>query len=1085
MEAKPTTPDQSPEISASAGRQLIDRLTLGAFFMLLLVGFWIGHSEYQEYLEERAELTEGVFKNAIETTSMVLEGMTTLDVASVDGRLEEIGRLQKINGNLFTLWFREPDPVAGRIPPPTEVVLNHLEGKVARGEEVSIEESRLSSLLEVLRFMVRIELDGEHPVDQKGGVKERISPKLFQDRVANLQTFQKYSSDVDSLQLAEGIDGPWWSNQGQGITVVTALKREGFCANCHPQDESSTVYFAFSVNLEPLLTQKWHQIQWELIEHTLPILFLCGLLLFFRWRIHQALEQVELSNRVLRHLVKEKAAGEIQLNRQLEFQQTLLNTIPAPVFFKDRAGAYQGGNTAFETFVGISLDELPGKTVYDLAPPELAEIYHKADEALMHQKGSQVYDTLVAQADGTKRDVVFHKATFNGLDGEVAGMVGTILDISERKRMERQLAREHRFSEAVIESLSGLFYLFDEAGLLVRWNRNMEAVSEYSSEEMGGMTALEFIPEEDRELVGARIRQVFERGYASIESSLLTKSGLRKPFFFTGSRVELDGQLFLSGTGLDISQRRQMEEALRRSELKYRSILESTTEGFWLFDPITFQVLEVNDALCDMLEASREDILGRTPLDFVEPGQYELLMAIGGEITKSNHREFDTVFLSSQGREIYVHAHCTTLRDEAGRAEVAFAFFTDLTGHKELEKRILQAKASAEQANQAKSMFLAHMSHEIRTPMNTIIGMGELLAEENLPVPLMRQLDILNRAGLGLMALINDILDLSKIEAGQLELEESLFDLSALLSEVMDVLIPQAREKGIGLGLHQLEAIPQRVVGDSQRLRQILFNLVGNAIKFSEQGEVTVKIVPSGQGRLLFAVKDAGIGIPKEKLSSIFDPFTQADYSTTRRYGGTGLGLAICWKLIQRMGGWIRVESMVGEGSEFSFEVPLPEVSREEVNDSLAPQEQQVEQKALPTASVRRGEATILLVDDAEENRLLVAAYLKKSAYQLKEVADGVEAVEAFQSGIFDLVLMDIQMPRMDGYEATRAIRQWEQAQGQPPTPIIALTAHAMKNDADEALRSGCDLHLTKPIRKARLLEVISQFIGSSSSPTT
>lgn len=409
----------------------------------------------------------------------------------------------------------------------------------------------------------------------------------------------------------------------------------------------------------------------------------------------------------------------------------------------------------------------------------------------------------------------------------------------------------------------------------------------------------------------------------------------------------------------------------------------------------------------------------------------------------------------------------------ADRTEALTRANQDLQRHAQAAE---EAHHRAERANRAKSEFLAHMSHEIRTPLTSLIGMGDLLKEAALSPEQKQYLQILNRSGTTLMAIINDVLDLSKIEAGELVMDNAPFDPRELLDGVIEAFLIRARDKGIALEGRIDNQVPGLVTGDGQRLRQILFNLVGNAVKFTrEGGTISVRIAAEKTDELLFEVSDDGIGIAPEKVEAIFDPFTQEDVSTTRRFGGTGLGLTICRRLLDLMDGVISVESRLGEGSRFWLTVPLPAASASEAS----PHEHLSRNRNRTDAADDDARPlTILLADDAKENRMVVRAYLRGAERDIVEAEDGAEAFEAFQKGRFDVVLMDIQMPNMDGYAATREIRAWEASQGRPRTPIIALTAYAMKEDREKAMTAGCDLHLGKPIRKAPLLSAIAQLVA-------
>ncbi len=371
----------------------------------------------------------------------------------------------------------------------------------------------------------------------------------------------------------------------------------------------------------------------------------------------------------------------------------------------------------------------------------------------------------------------------------------------------------------------------------------------------------------------------------------------------------------------------------------------------------------------------------------------------------------------------------------------------------------------SEDASRSKTEFLASMSHEIRTPLNSIIGMAEVLSETPLSREQQQFVSIFRSAGESLLEIINDILDLSKIEAGQTELEAIDFHLSSLLDSVVSILSVRAAEQNTRISTYLAPTVPDAISGDPTRLRQILINLLGNSLKFTENGSVDISVQTDSTDTLLFSVEDDGIGIPPDKQKLIFESFTQADSLTTRKYGGTGLGLTICQKLVTMMGGKIWLESTADLGSTFFFTYPFQKA----VNSPLPAAEKHnppISCELLPTAR-------ILLVDDNEDNRNLLCLYLRNTPFLIDTAQNGLEAVEAFCRNSYDLVFMDIEMPTMDGYEATRKIRRWENSEQQSATPIIALTAHAFVRFRNKCLEVGCSDYLTKPVRKNTLLQTI------------
>ncbi len=435
--------------------------------------------------------------------------------------------------------------------------------------------------------------------------------------------------------------------------------------------------------------------------------------------------------------------------------------------------------------------------------------------------------------------------------------------------------------------------------------------------------------------------------------------------------------------------------------------------------------------------------------------------------------------ITKQNKIVWLQGSYTAVRDEHKRITKILKMAFDITEKKSLaedlalkNRELAFTAAKAKSATHAKTLFLANMSHEIRTPLNSIIGITDTLAETPLDEKQASFVEILKKANKQLMMLVNDILDLSRVEAGEVELRNEPFNLQTLLDDLIAVLNFKAEEKGLQLSTEIQPLINPNFIGDPSRIRQILWNLLNNAIKFTDKGGITLKLsmnktdVP---GNLHFSIKDTGIGISKEKLNLIFQPFTQADSTATRRHGGSGLGLSISKKIVELMRGKIWVESKPKEGSTFHFTLSLPIADVDAINSTS----EENDTPAFPQ-NLQQAQLKILVVDDVEDNRNLLGIFLQNTIHKITYAASGIEALNLVEKDQFDIIFMDVQMPGMDGYETTKNIRKLEQQEGRTASRIFACTANAFSEDVAKSLSAGCDLHLSKPIRKDVLLKAIN-----------
>jgi PAS domain S-box-containing protein len=434
--------------------------------------------------------------------------------------------------------------------------------------------------------------------------------------------------------------------------------------------------------------------------------------------------------------------------------------------------------------------------------------------------------------------------------------------------------------------------------------------------------------------------------------------------------------------------------------------------------------------------------------------------AINVEIV--NHRKDGSRFVNE--------LHLSPIFGDDGEVRYIFGIQHDVTAREQFARDAERARRAAERANAEKSDFLAFMSHEIRTPMNGVMGTISLLLDTTLDAEQHAYAETARRCGELLLATVNEMLDLSRIEAGHLAIEEEAFDLAAPVAEVLDLLAPAVAEKGIRLSASIDPLLPARVIGDARRLRQVLLNLVDNAVKFTAVGGVGIRVERAeAQGQVRFVVADTGIGMPPEVQARLFGRFAQGGPETARRYGGSGLGLMICKRLVGLMGGRIVLTSAPGKGSTFSFEIPLRPIA-----ESGRPPSTLLPKPAI-TKHPPGARGRILIAEDGEANQLVAAAILRKAGYAVDLARDGEEALGAARTAAYDLVLMDVRMPRMDGLAATAAIRDLEGPAGR--VPIIAMTAAVMPNEVARCLEAGMDGHVAKPMDLTALLAAVSDIL--------
>ena len=527
-------------------------------------------------------------------------------------------------------------------------------------------------------------------------------------------------------------------------------------------------------------------------------------------------------------------------------------------------------------------------------------------------------------------------------------------------------------------------------------------------------------------------------------------------------------------------QRKRAESLQRKSEERFQRFAAASSYGFAIMD-LSGRLVSANPATLRILEEESEDVCcNHMFYRYAHPEDAERLQRkVLPTVVGKGRWVGEVAMQSAKGRQIPTEQNIFLIRDQNKTPRMIGVIITDITERKRAELELTRARNQAESANRAKSEFLANMSHEIRTPMTAILGFSDVLIGSLTDQEHLETVTIMKQNGEYLIQIINDILDLSKIGSGKLLVERIECSPHRIISEVSSLMRVRANAKGLPLNVHFNGLIPEQIQSDPTRLRQILINIVGNAIKFTESGEVSLVAslvdVNSDQQRMQFEVIDSGIGITNSQMATLFKPFSQADGSTTRLYGGTGLGLAISKRLANELGGDVTVQSSSGEGSNFTITIATGPVDRSRLIDASSEALLPVEPRATPNAVDITLSCRVLLVEDGIDNQRLISFVLKKAGAQVVVAENGLIGCDLALSAIdegapFDVILMDMQMPVMDGYEATTKLRD-----AGYDRPIVALTAHAMSGDRDKCLNAGCDDYSTKPINRQELLTLIDE----------
>ena len=799
---------------------------------------------------------------------------------------------------------------------------------------------------------------------------------------------------------------------------------------------------------------------------------------------------------------------EDEVRRQAALISSLLDSIPDIVFFKNTEGFYLGCNPAFAELVGRPKNEIVGKTDHDLFDEEIADFFLEQDLRMLAKCEPRHNEEWVTYPDGRKKLLETLKTPYWDPEQKLVGVLGISRDITTQRQAEAALRESEQFAQGTINGLPGLVAIMDEDGVIIMvnhlWREFGKANSGNEAVLCEGVNYLALCDTAagggctEAATFAAGFRAVLQGRQDQFDFEYPGDSPSEERWFLARVTCFRHGKsAYVTVVHDNITKIKQVEIQLRRMTERHVLAARAGGVGIWDYDVVNNRLIW-DDQMFSLYGITRDQFSGAYeawqaglhPEDR-QRGDEEIHMALRGE------KEFNTEFrvIWPDGTTHTLRALATVRRDASGQPTQMIGTNWDITVQKQaaeelrhtnlsLEKANAKAVTLAEQAttaNRAKSEFLATMSHEIRTPMNAVLGLIRLLLNTPLDPRQAEFACTIADSGEALLHIINDILDLSKIEAGgHFPIEKRPLSLRALTDGVVRLLQPRAEEHGLTLAIDMDEGIPDWLTGDAGRLRQVLVNLAGNSLKFTDRGGVKIRMRLLGteafRANLRFEVQDTGIGLSAEGRARLFQPFSQADGTASPQRGGTGLGLAISKHIVELMGGRIGVESVLGQGSVFWFEIALA-IAPAPAPEVLVASEADRVQKTSPSRQLR-----ILVAEDNEINRRLLKYTLENLGHQADFAVNGAAAIRAWESSAYDLILMDCQMPEMDGFEATREIRRREVARyagGGAHIRILAFTANAFGEDRERCLAAGMDDFLSKPCTEDQLREALGTGISS------
>ncbi len=773
--------------------------------------------------------------------------------------------------------------------------------------------------------------------------------------------------------------------------------------------------------------------------------------------------------------ITKRKIAEQNLEKAKNFYLKLLEDFPIMVWQCDQKGNYNFFNNTMLEFAGLSFDELLKNGFAKLVPEKDRKIFNSAFKNGLKNKEPFVVEFRLKDQFGNYRWVMNHARPFTDIEGNYGGFIAACTDIHDRKVFEEKLMEsEDRYRRMFEDSSLGIFKI-DRHFQFLNANRAFAQMFGYDNTVSFLMDInnkpdkffpqLEYEKEFRKNLVKSKeTRFIIEKElFKKDKSRIHTLIHLRKVY-----DRRRDKQVYLEGFIEDITTRKMAEKRLLFSEQKYKALFEKSYDPILILDEN--KIIDCNTRAEELFQLRKETLVCHFFSGLIaDSGIHDS----GAQILKKsalalegNPQTFECKLLRSNSP---FDAEVSFARIFVRNRYMVQAIVRDVSEKKLAENQLKQARDDAEKARQAQSEFLSLMSHEIRTPLNAVVSLTDLMLHENQTPDQEENLSSVKVSAAHLLGLIDDILDYNKIESGNIQFETEEFDLRELIDTIIQALKIKAKEKGIRLNIRVDESVPKILKGDTLRLRQILLNLLSNAIKFTHEGSVTLSAENQKGNNILFEVKDTGIGISADRLNAIFEKFTQEKHDTSRKYGGSGLGLTICKKLIELQGGEIHAKSVVGQGSAFTFYLPMEKGKK--LASKTKSQTKESEEYSLKGMK-------ILLVEDDKMNQFVAQKIIgKKWEAHLVIISTGEEALELLEKEKFDLLLLDILLPGMDGYETTQQIRNNPLGKiTNPNIPIVALTADAFVETRQKAFESGMDDFVSKPFDYEKLFHKINSY---------